>query len=182
MVRRMSEAATQGQTPTGIVAGRRKVHVTRDGQRAVCGAGIARDTEVRWGPDWYLNTDCYNCVYRLWPEYGPAGYACPRNGRDFPPPRLCPHGAHPAGCPRCTGLGQLTIELYRPPRRLSGHEGRCVDGCESRERVLARANPALSLDLADSAMMTCYHCGEYVCVACQTAPVDGPVTLCDNCP
>jgi hypothetical protein len=61
--------------------------------------------------------------------------------------------------------------------------GRCTEGaCESVERILKAANPGMSMDLADSAMMTCYHCGDGVC-CCQTAPVEfaGGCLICPRC-
>ncbi|EEP72289.1 hypothetical protein MCAG_02615 [Micromonospora sp. ATCC 39149] len=57
-----------------------------------------------------------------------------------------------------------------------------VGGCESTDRVLHRANPGMFFDLADSDSITCYHCGLYVCVGCQTAPVASTLTFCDACP
>jgi len=45
-----------------------------------------------------------------------------------------------------------------------------------------RANPGTFFDLADSASITCYHCGQYVCVGCETAPVGATLTFCAGCP
>ena len=77
--------------------------------------------------------------------------------------------------------------LRVPPRREPGPDGRCTDGCESRERMLRRVDRwHLALwdgELPDSAATYCYSCGHGVCCACQTAPVrhPGAMTLCDRC-
>jgi hypothetical protein len=75
-------------------------------------------------------------------------------------------------------------DTVRPERRDPQGAGRCPGGaCESVERVLKAANPEMFMDLADSALMTCYHCGEGVCCGCQTAPVEfaGSCMLCPRC-
>jgi hypothetical protein len=46
---------------------------------------------------------------------------------------------------------------------------------------MRRANPKLWFDLVDSAMTTCYHCGQAVCVSCQHVPVDTVLVICDQC-
>ena len=62
-----------------------KLHVTRDGVQTVCGFPVKDDAVVvAVTPDWHEHANCYNCVYRLWPDQAPAGYVRPRNGQDFP--------------------------------------------------------------------------------------------------
>jgi hypothetical protein len=84
-----------------------KLHVSRDGEQTVCGQ-LVRDgaVVVAVTPDWHEHANCYNCVYRLWPDHAPPGYVRPRNGQDFPPRRECPHspgrGMDPQFCPECT--------------------------------------------------------------------------------
>jgi hypothetical protein len=84
-----------------------KLHVTRDGMQTVCGYPV-RDgaVVVAVTPDWHEHANCYNCVYRLWPDQAPAGFVRPRNGQDFPLRRECPHspgqGTDPQYCPECT--------------------------------------------------------------------------------
>ncbi|GAA1546746.1 hypothetical protein GCM10009827_078650 [Dactylosporangium maewongense] len=179
-----------------------KAHVTRDGAKTACGALIPT-TALMTAPrlDWYLHGTCYNCTHRLWPEQGPVDYICPADGSDFPPERRCPHGTRAKGCVRCTPsaaqnwpcrngctdpadhdpVRRYTACTVFPPQRTSDSGGRCVPGCESTEKAMHRANPKLRFDLADSASTTCYHCRESVCVACQTAPVDGALMICDRC-
>jgi hypothetical protein len=179
-----------------------KLHVTRDGAKTGCGALIpVTATVTRATLDWYLHTNCYNCAYRLGPTEGPAEYLCPGNGSDFPPRRRCPHGRHPGGYVRCTPRGaqnwpcpngctdpvahdpmyRYTKCTVQPPQKPAGPDRRCTDGCESTEKAMHRANPGLHFDLADSASMTCYHCGGAVCMSCQRTPIEEPHGLCDRC-
>lgn len=76
-------------------------------------------------------------------------------------------------------------DTVRPqPRDPQAAAGRCTEAsCESIERVLMAANPGMFMDLADSAVTYCYHCGEGVCCGCQTAPVEsaGGFLLCPRC-
>jgi hypothetical protein len=98
-----------------------KMHVTRDGVQTVCtypvpdGAVVVAVT-----PDWHEHANCYNCVYRLWPDHAPAGYVRPRNGQDFPLRRECPHspgrGMDPLFCPECTPR-PASSAAPPPPRR-----------------------------------------------------------------
>lgn len=156
------------------------VHVTADGIKTGCGVLIPeRAMLTRDASEWYLHTTCYNCTHRLWPLHGPADYICPANSRDFPPRKKCPHGRDSRYCVRCTPSaarnwpcpngctdpvdhdplrGSPTCTVY-PPRLAPGSDGRCIDGCESTDAAIHRANPKMYFDLADSAMMTCYHCG-----------------------
>ena len=179
-----------------------KVHVSEDGIKTWCGA-LVPDTATRTLPtvDWYKHTNCYNCVYRLWPLHSPPGYLRPVNGQDFPIRRTCPHGYDAHGCVRCTPraaqnwpcpngctdpidhdpLRQYTKCTVFPPQQPSGPDGRCAERCESTARVMRRANPRMYFDLADSAYMTCYHCSQAVCVSCQTTPVNHVGTICDTC-
>lgn len=181
-----------------------KLHVTADGIKTACGTLIPEyATVTQPTPQWYLHTNCYNCTHRLWPQHGPREYLQPCNGRDFPPQRKCPHGTASESCFTCTPVPKNlpnwpcpngcteprdhdprrrtpTCAVY-PPGRPVGPDGRCVERCESTESAMRRANPKLWLDLADSAMMTCYHCGESVCVQCQSAPVEGSPGLCEAC-
>lgn len=84
-----------------------KLHVTRDGERTVCGF-LVRDgaVVVAVTADWHEHANCCNCVYRLWPDQAPAGYVRPRDGQDFPLRRECPHApgrsVDPQSCPACT--------------------------------------------------------------------------------
>jgi hypothetical protein len=179
-----------------------KLHVTQDGVKTACSALIPFNaTKTAATLNWYLHTTCYNCAHRLWPDHGPADYICPSNGSDFPPQRRCPHGQRPAGCVHCTPraaqnwpcpngctdpvdhdpLHRYTKCTVFPPRRSSGSGGRCVKSCESTEKAMCRVNPRLYFNLADSASMTCYHCGEPVCVSCQTTPAKGTPSICDRC-
>lgn len=169
-----------------------KLHVSPDGLRTACGADVvaARARVVQVTEDWHLFTDCYNCVYRL---KVPPGYVQPRDGKDFPIRRACEHGDDPGYCYSCNplkfvrnwpcpnGCDDQMNHVYSYPRCLVWPPKRssCDDSCESEERVLTRANPKYFLDLPDRAMDTCYHCGGYVCVSCQTTPVDGPILVCD---
>jgi hypothetical protein len=76
----------------------KKTHVTPDGITSACGFLIPeRATVTRGTAEWYLHTDCYNCTYRLWPQYGPADYICPTSGKDFPRRRSARTAVPPAG-------------------------------------------------------------------------------------
>jgi ribosome-binding protein aMBF1 (putative translation factor) len=182
-----------------------KLHITADGITTVCGSAVTQDraTIVHETTDWPEQVNCYNCAYR----HTPPGYLPPRSGRDFPLKKECPN--HPgrglaAGschlcdpstlrpqnwpCPNgCTDpldhnpLNRYTRCTVFPPSRESGPGGRCVDGCESTERAMRRANPKLWFTLADNAMTTCYHCGQSVCISCQQVPVDTDLAVCDQC-
>ena len=94
------------------------------------------------------------------------------------PDLVCPHGCTEPHdrryrYPRCTVFPE-----HRPVPQAGEH---CPNGCESEERALARANPGVYFDLADSAMTRCYHCGGSICIACQQTAVDGPLRFCDSC-
>ncbi|KMV16481.1 hypothetical protein A5731_23155 [Mycolicibacterium conceptionense] len=68
---------------------RTKNHATIDGQLTRCGFAIPEQAiVVTPAADWHLHVNCYNCAYRLWPEYGPPGFRRPVNGDDFPPKPL----------------------------------------------------------------------------------------------
>ena len=181
-----------------------KLHVTADGIKTACGTLIPdRATTTQATPEWYLHTNCYNCTHRLWPQHGPREYLQPSNGRDFPPRRKCPHGTAPESCFECTPVqrdlrnwpcpngcteprdhdprrGAPKCVVY-PEGRVLGPDGRCAEGCESIERAMDRANPRLFLDLADSALTTCFGCGEPVCIQCQSAPVEEDLAFCGTC-
>lgn len=180
-----------------------KVHVSADGVATVCGATItpAKGRIVAVTDDWPRLVSCYTCAYR----HTPQGYLTPRSGKDFPLRKECPtHRGQAEGqcgscnpetvrpqcwpCPNGCTDPKAHDPNYRytrctvfPPRREVHAGQRCPDGCRSREAVLREANPLLHLDLADSAMMVCYQCGEYVCVACQRQPVEETLMLCDGC-
>jgi hypothetical protein len=178
-------------------------HVSRDGGiKTACGHLVPeRATVTRETPDWHEYTNCFNCAYRLWPEHGPAGYLKPHSSSGFPIRKACPHGYRAEGCVRCTPraaqnwpcpkgctdpldhnpISRYTKCTISPPRKPSGPDGRCVDGCESEDRAMHRANPGLHFDLADSASMYCYHCSEPVCLGCQSAPADHSSPICDQC-
>lgn len=179
-----------------------KIHVSADGVKTACGALIpVQATRTIPTVDWVKHTTCYNCAYRLWPEHGPADYLCPSNGKDFPIRKKCQHGRDRRSCVSCTPsaarnwpcpkgctdpadhdpLYRYPKCVVRPPIQSCGQDGRCIGACESTERVMHRANPGMWFDLADSASMCCYHCGEPVCVACQRVPVDDLLTLCAGC-
>lgn len=183
-------------------------HISPDGRTTVCGHAVVpgRARVVADTTDWPGLVTCYNCGYRN----TPPGYLPPKSSADFPLKRACPeHPGWPQGqcvhcsparvrptapwpCPNgCTDPEDHAPRLrYRrctvfPPRHdLNGHQrcpGQGEGGCESRERVLRAANPRLDLDLPDSAIGTCYHCGLNVCPRCQTEPVEGPRMLCAGC-
>ena len=82
----------------------------------------------------------------------------------------CPAAAHS----HVHGPPAEPIHALRP-------DGRYMDHCESTELAMQRAIPRLWLDLADSAMMTCYHCGRMVCIQCQKAPVEDLLAFCEAC-
>lgn len=161
-------------------------HISEDGHATICGAIIRPDriSSVYETTDWAEQVRCYNCAYR----HTPTGYVTPKSGRNFPLKRECPnhpgrgHAVDSCDDPRdhdpLRGYARCTVW---PPLRQSGPDGRCPDGCESRERVMRRANPALRLDLADSALFTCYHCGDYVCVGCQQVAVETSLEFCGTC-
>lgn len=182
-----------------------KLHISEDGLTTVCGSTIRPDRAriVQETTDWGALVNCYNCAYRR----TPPGYLAPSSGRDFPLRRECPN--HPGRrvpaeecylcdpsvlrpqnwpCPNgCTDpfdhspISRYTRCTISPPRHDVGPDGRCVDECESVERAMHRANPKLRFDLADSATMTCYHCGLPVCVNCQQEPVATELRICDRC-
>ncbi|MET9250279.1 hypothetical protein [Nonomuraea sp. NPDC003709] len=161
-----------------------KVHVSLDGSRTMCGCDIPdHATVVATTPDWHLHTNCYNCAYRLWPDHAPVGYIRPADSRDFPLRTECPHyqgrGIDAKGCVTCTPAAarnwpcprgcadpadhdpghRFTNCTVSPPQRPLGPDGRCVGVCESTDAAMRRANPGFFYDLADSAIMYCYHCG-----------------------
>lgn len=180
-----------------------KLHVSMDGAVTVCGARVTagRAYVVLETVDWHLHTNCYNCTHRLGV---PAGYEQPLNGHDFPirkKPANCVHDRDPRTCVLCTPsaarswpcpngcvdirkhdprYGEPTCTVY-PPRNEVAANGTCVGDCESRERAMNRANPKLYLNLADSAMMTCYHCGGDVCTICQQTAVEHSMSVCESC-
>jgi hypothetical protein len=187
-----------------------ELHVSLDGVTSVCGQQIpAGATVVAVTCDWHKHANCYNCVYRAWPDYGPKGYIRPTNGKDFPPRRECPHApgreldplycttctpahvraAHDPNwpCPNgCTEPHELVRRFPRctvfPPLRANSYEERCPPGeCESKERAIRCANPKLFFDLADSASMYCYHCAEPICASCHRAPVEQAPGICGDC-
>ncbi|GIJ28287.1 hypothetical protein Vqi01_34490 [Micromonospora qiuiae] len=197
-------SSAPGRAPMLVVRWKAgKVHVSQDGIKTWCGA-LVPDTATRTVPtvDWHQHTNCYNCAYRLWPLHAPPGYLRPANGQDFPIRRACPHGGDPRACSTCTPRPPKYWPCTRgctdprdhqadrrytkctvfPPRQPTGPDGRCIGGCESTDRVLHRANPGMFFDLADSDSVTCYHCGLYVCVECETSPVESTLTFCDACP
>jgi hypothetical protein len=162
----------------------RRTHVTPNEVKTGCGAFIPEDAKLsRDTAEWYLHINCYNCAYRLWPAN--TGYIRPRNSQDFPPRRECPHapGAEhdPKSCQMCTPfnpdlarpcpkgcpephdprLGLPSCTIYPPQREVPDGE-RCLEGCETESTVMGRANPGVSFDFSDGAMMRCYHCGELV--------------------
>lgn len=176
-----------------------KVHVSVDGVTTVCGSTISADRMplVARTTEWHLSTDCYNCAYRLGV---PPGFVQPRNSKDFPIRRKCPHGSdekvcttctptHPPGwsCPNgCTDpkdhspTHRYTRCTVYPPQRETGPDDRCVDPCVSIQNAMHWANPGLYFDLADSAMTTCYHCGGDLCILCGGRAREGD-TLCGTC-
>ncbi|ROR38001.1 hypothetical protein EDD39_6163 [Kitasatospora cineracea] len=79
------------------------LHVPVDGVVSGCGQRIPPTARVSApDPEWFLRGRCYNCFHRLWPQYGPADYIQPHDGKQFPPTRKCPHARNPRYCPRCT--------------------------------------------------------------------------------
>jgi len=68
-----------------------KRHITLNGEVTHCGTAIPDDATFKpvTLERWPMYTDCYNCAYRLWPDYGPADYIRPKNSADFPPRRIC---------------------------------------------------------------------------------------------
>ena len=181
-----------------------KIHISADGCTTVCGASITPE-RARVGQltdAWPERVNCFNCAYR----HPPAGYVQPRSSRDFPLKKVCPshpeRGISQAGCPVCSPLNvaqnwpcpngctdprdhssysRYTRCTVSPPRNEVSLAGRCVGDCESTEQAMKRANPRLWFDLADSASAYCYHCGEPVCIACQTAPVEASPSICLRC-
>lgn len=182
-----------------------KVHISEDGLTTICGSAIRPDRArvVQETTEWPEQVNCYNCAYR----HTPPGYLSPSSGQDFPLKRECPshpdRGLAAGSCYLCdpstlrpqnwpcpngcndpadhSPLHRYTRCTVFPPRREAGPNGRCFDGCESKERAMRRANPRLWFDLADSAMTICYHCGEPVCVRCQRVAVDIDLEICDQC-
>jgi hypothetical protein len=100
-------------------------------------------------------------------EKHPKNWSCPNGCTD---PR-----DHAGRYPRCA------VHPPLPSKHVDEITGRCLDGCESVERVMRRANPRLHLDLANSAMTTCYYCSETVCASCQQVPVDIDLSFCERC-
>ncbi len=98
-------------------------HVSIDGAETVCGYPVpAGAVVVAVTRDWHEHANCYNCVYRLWPDHAPPGYLRPADGGDFPLRRECPHapglGRDPAGCRECTpALARPSPARRRLPRR-----------------------------------------------------------------
>lgn len=157
-----------------------RVHATTDGIKTGCGALIPEQALVtRDAEQWYLHTNCYNCAYRLW---GPDDYIRPANSQDFPPRKKCEHRQDPKACLTCTprppanwpcpngctdpadhrhfnGFRWRTRCTVIPETNPTGPGGRCEGRCESEDAAIHRANPALRFDFSDSAMTTCYHCG-----------------------
>jgi hypothetical protein len=179
-----------------------KIHVSVDAIKTGCGALIPQQATIsRATVEWYLHTNCYNCAYRLWDKHGADDYIRPVDGSDFPPRKKCPHGGDKRWCVRCTPsaaqnwpcpngctnpldhdpMNRYTKCTVRPPTRRTGPDGRCLQGCESTQRAIRAANPNLYLDLADSAISTCYHCGQRVCMRCQAGPVNDASSFCSLC-
>jgi hypothetical protein len=80
-----------------------KRHVSVDGTATVCGFQVPQGASViAVTADWHELSNCYNCVYRLWPDHAPPGYARPVSGSDFPLRRECRHspgsGHDPLSC------------------------------------------------------------------------------------
>src|SRR5438270_838178 len=140
----------------------RRIHVTPDGVKTVCGAFIPDDATLSRETDvWYKHTNCYNCTYRLWATHKPTGYIRPVNGKDFPLRQECPHypgrEVPPKTCQTCTPfnpalarpcpkgcpephdprLGNPPCTVY-PTRRPVPEGGKCVDGCESEDALMHR--------------------------------------------
>jgi hypothetical protein len=70
----------------------------------------------------------------------------------------------PSTYPRCA---------LRPPRRQVPDGAYCPPGqCESAGQAIHAANPRLVLDLPDSALTTCYHCGRTLCGDCRLTTAD----------
>lgn len=182
---------------------RGKMHVSADGVVTVCGALItpAKGGVVATTAEWPRLISCYNCAYRCTPK----GFVAPSSGQDFPLRRECPtHRGQAVGqcrecnpetikpqswpCPNgCTDpkahdpMFRYTRCTVFPPRHTDRAGERCSQGCKSTESVVRAANAGLNYDLADSASMTCYHCGGYVCLVCRQRPVEGSLMFCDLC-
>lgn len=167
---------TSSKTPTR--------HITLDGRTTVCKRKLPHQAHVSGEePQWHLKANCYNCARNLASHYQGLGLICPVDGKDFPPRPKCPHGRASRDCVRCTPsavqnwpclngctdpadhdpLHRYTKCTVHPPQREpSTEDGQCADQCETTDQVIHRANPGLHFDLADSASMTCYHCGHEV--------------------
>ncbi|WP_439660596.1 hypothetical protein ACSHWB_03225 [Lentzea sp. HUAS TT2] len=182
-----------------------KMHISEDGLTTVCGSAIRPDRArvLHETANWAERVNCYNCAYR----HTPPGYVSPRSSKDFPLKRECqnhpgrglavdscymcdPSTLRPQNWPCPIGcsnpLDHNPMHRYTkctvfPDPREPGNTGRCIEACESKELAMTRANPKLWFDLADSAVTTCYHCGESVCVICQRAAVERDLTCCSRC-
>lgn len=203
----MPDASRLQQAPMTVVRWRTgTIHISENGHTTVCHRAIRHDRArilERDSTTWGTQLSCYNCAHL----HPPAGYLPASSSRSFPLKPECPHhprsGLPEGACSRCdpallkpqnwpcpNGCTDPADHAFysryprctvHPPTREPGPDGRCRDGCESTERAIHRANPKLFFDLADSASCLCYHCGQEVCVGCQTRPVDGYMLLCDRC-
>ena len=54
----------------------------------------------------------------------------------------------------------------------------CGDGCISVERAIRQYDRRAADELPDSAIQSCYHCGNAVCTLCQRAPVREAGSIC----
>lgn len=154
-------------------------HFTTDGITTACKRPLPRQAHITGTePQWYLKGNCYNCARHFYDQYRALGYHCPDGGKDFPPRRLCPHGRLSAYCTQCTPAAaqnwpcpkgcsdprdhepfhRYTKCTIQPPRR----KELCEGNCQTVEAVIHEANPGFFYDLADSASMNCYHCGNEV--------------------
>lgn len=101
-------------------------------------------------------------------------------------PRRDPNWPCPNGCTEPHDLGEYgdrPPRCFVPVRETRANEP-CPDGCLSLERAVEQANPRLrfaSSHLRDSACTSCHRCGGFVCVQCQTTPVEDSFGYCDPC-
>ncbi|RZU46579.1 hypothetical protein EV385_6654 [Krasilnikovia cinnamomea] len=56
----------------------------------------------------------------------------------------------------------------------------CADGCISVERAVRQYDRQAADALPDSAIQSCYHCGNAVCLLCQRAPVRSVGMICEG--
>lgn len=117
-----------------------KLHVTRDGERTVCGYPIGDGAVVvAVTADWYEHANCYNCAYRLWPDQAPAGFVRPRKWPRFPAtprvPALSWPGSRPGDLPGCTPRSAVPAAVPLPRRA-------CDEGNRTRTSSGAGTSPA----------------------------------------